>query len=76
MRGPEKRKATVVPVLLEGTQANSFPPCLHDHVFCDFRKSEAYFEQALQLLLSLYQIEPKQPLAVELRDSLTDRGTR
>ena len=36
MRSPEKMKATIIPVLLEGTVAKSFPPCLNDQVFSDF----------------------------------------
>ena len=56
MRGPEKRKATVIPLLLDGTHTKSLPPCLHDQVFSDFRKSEDYFDVALDLLLSLFGI--------------------
>jgi hypothetical protein len=70
MRGPEKRKATIIPVLLEGTATTSFPPCLSDQVFSDFRKSEAYFNKTMELLLSLYQIQPNHPVATELRESL------
>jgi len=75
MRGPEKRKATVIPLLLEGTQAASLPPCLHDQVFSDFRTSKNYFETAFDLLLSLYQIKPHEPVAIELRESLGGRNT-
>lgn len=70
MRGVEKSKATIIPVLLEGTAAKSFPPCLSDQVFSDFRKPEAYFDKALELLLSLYQIPPQHPIATELCESL------
>ncbi len=74
MRGPEKRKATIIPVLLEGTATKSFPPCLSDQVFSDFRNLEAYFGTALELLLSLYQILPQQPVAIELRELLVGQG--
>jgi hypothetical protein len=76
MRGPEKRKATIVPVLLEGTSAKSFPPCLSDQVFSDFRKPEAYFDKALELLLSLYQIPLQHSVATELRESLVGQRKR
>jgi hypothetical protein len=73
MRGPEIRKATVLPVLLEGTAAKSFPPCLSDQVFSDFRKPEAYFCTALELFLSLYQIPPQQQVSIELHELLADQ---
>jgi small GTP-binding protein len=74
MRGPEKRKNTVLPLLLDGTQSTSLPPCLHDQVFSDFRKNENYFATAFELLLSLYQIGPQEPVAVDLRASLHRRA--
>jgi hypothetical protein len=70
MRGAEKRKATIIPVLLEGKPAASFPPCLSDQVFSDFRKPEAYYITALELFLSLYQILPQQQVSIELRELL------
>jgi small GTP-binding protein len=76
MRGVEKSKATIIPVLLEGTGAKSFPPCLSDQVFSDFRKPEAYFDKALELILSLYQIPLLNPLAMELRESLMSQKER
>ncbi len=80
MRGTEKRKDTIVPILLEstpdGTPDKSFPPCLNDKAYSDFSKPEYYFEKALGLLLSLYQIPPNHPVAMELRDSLLGQGER
>ena len=73
MRGVEKLKDTIIPVLLEGTFAKSFPPCLSDKVYSDFRKPESYFDKALDLLLSLYHIPPNHPVAVKLRESLMDK---
>jgi len=67
MIGTEAQKETVLPVLLEGTKESAFPPLLQTHVHADFSKSEAYFEVALDLLLSLYAINPTQPVATELR---------
>ena len=58
MIGTEAEKESVLPVLLEGTEESAFPPLLQGRVYADFRKSEAYFDTALGLLLSLYQIKP------------------
>jgi hypothetical protein len=70
MRGPEKLQRTVVPALLEGDATKSFPPCLHDQVFCDFRNEATYFTTAFDLILSLYQIPPNHPAVADLRESL------
>jgi hypothetical protein len=76
MRGSEELKKTIIPILLEGDSAQSFPPCLSDRVYSDFRNPESYFEKALELLLSLYLIPPQDPIANELRDSLLSREER
>jgi hypothetical protein len=72
MRGPEKQKATVIPVLLEGTQDTALPPSLHDQVASDFRKVDDYFVTAFELLLSLYQLSANEPAMADLRESLRD----
>jgi len=71
MVGTEAEKYSVLPVLLEGDKKTSFPHLLHPRVFADFRKSQAYFETALTLLLSLYEMNPQEPVAIELHDLLT-----
>lgn len=76
MVGSEAGKECVLPVLLEGTEESAFPPLLQGRVYADFRKSEAYFGTAFELLLSLYQISPKHPVAVELRESLVGQRER
>jgi GTPase SAR1 family protein len=73
MRGAERLKASVVPALLEGEAHKSFPPCLHDRVYCDFRKSEVYARTMLDLLLALFAIQPQEPVAVDLKKSLSGR---
>jgi hypothetical protein len=70
MRGPDLQKRTVVPALLEGKAEQSFPPCLHDQVFCDFRDETMYFITAFDLILSLYQLPPNHPAVADLRESL------
>ncbi|MGB9939628.1 GTP-binding protein [Methanosarcina sp.] len=70
MIGTETEKESVLPVLLEGTDKSAFPILLQGRVYADFRKSEAYFDELLKLLLSLYQIKLNDPVATELRESL------
>jgi small GTP-binding protein len=72
MRGPEIRKKTVVPVLLEGNNQEALPPCLHNQVFCDFHNEDEYFRSAFDLILSLYGIQPNHPAVADLRESLSD----
>jgi len=70
MLATEAEKQTVLPVLLDGQESDSFPALLRGRVYADFRKSEAYFDVALELLLSLYGIEPTEQVAIELCTSL------
>ena len=74
MIGTEAQKESVLPVLLEGTEESAFPPLLRGRVYADFRKNEVYFEVMLELVLSLYGIQPTQQVAIELRASLTPQG--
>jgi hypothetical protein len=76
MRGTEKQKRTVVPILVEADVSESLPPCLHDRVFCDFRKEEDYFVAAFDLILSLYGIAPSDPAVADLRESLCEPRMR
>jgi hypothetical protein len=67
MMGSDARRAGVLPVLLVGTEDESFPPLLRGRVFADFRHADGYFGALLDLVLSLYEIHPNDPVAVELR---------
>lgn len=73
MIGTEAKKGSVLPVLLAGTEETSFPPLLHGRVYADFREPMAYFIIAFDLILSLYEIPPRDPAVADLRESL---GTR
>jgi small GTP-binding protein len=66
----EAEKQTVLPVLLEGDESEAFPALLRGRVYADFRKNEAYFNVALELLLTLYRIQPTESVATELQASL------
>jgi hypothetical protein len=74
MIGSEAPKESVLPVLLDGTEETAFPHLLHGRVYGDFRQREAYFDTLLDLIVSLYEIKPQHPVAVEFRESL--RGLR
>jgi len=74
MIGTEAKKESVLPVLREGTEESAFPHVLHGRVYADFRQTEAYFDTALDLMLTLYEIQPRHPVAIELRESL--QGSR
>jgi len=66
--GAESRKATVLPILLEGTEHTAFPHLLHGRVYADFRDAAVYFDRVMDLMLALHDIDAKHPLALELRD--------
>lgn len=57
----------------KGTDESSFPPLLHGRVYADFRDEEAYFTTAFDLILSLYEISPRDQAVADLRDSLLGR---
>jgi len=76
MIGTEAKKESVLPVLLAGTEESSFPLLLQGRVYADFCKSEAYFDTALELLLSLYNIKPNDPISIELRELLMGQRER
>jgi len=71
MIGTEVEKVSVLPLLLEGTKQTAFPHLLQARVHADFRKPETYFATMLDLLLSLFDIKPQEPVAVDLKASLT-----
>ena len=68
--GTEEEKRTVKTLLLAGEKKTSLPPLMWDGIFADFRKEEAYFLTAFDLIRSLYQFPPTHPVMVELRESL------
>ena len=66
MTGSEQDKETVLPVLLDGTKQTSLPALLAPRVHADFRDPARYFAEALRLVLSLYAIPARSPIALEL----------
>jgi hypothetical protein len=70
MIGPEARKESILPLLVDGTEESSFPSLLHGRVYADFRYESAYFTTAFDLILSLYRLPPTHPSVADLRESL------
>ncbi|MBX6752287.1 MAG: toll/interleukin-1 receptor domain-containing protein, partial [Micromonosporaceae bacterium] len=67
MIGTEEQKASVLPVLVAGEPATSFPPLLQSRIYADFRDPDAYFVTAFDLMLTLYGIDPREPAVADLR---------
>jgi small GTP-binding protein len=74
MIGSEAAKQSVMPILLAGSAEESLPPLLRGRVYGDFRAASAYFTAALDLLLSLYAVDPRSPARGAIVDALRDSG--
>jgi hypothetical protein len=72
----EDQKRTVMPVLLAGEESESFPALLRGRVYGDFRTEDAYFTQAFDLILDVYDIPHRDPAVADLRESLRGPGMR
>jgi GTPase SAR1 family protein len=76
MLGAESKKETVLPVLREGTEETSFPFDLQKRVYADFTRSETYFHEFMNLAFTLYDMNPQDPIAMELVQSLQAANLR
>jgi hypothetical protein len=74
--GTEAMKATVLPILLEGDEAQAFPGLMRGRVYADFRHEEGYFLTLFNLISTLFGIPFDAPEFAELRETLdpTARG--
>lgn len=68
--GTEMQKESVLPMLLDGEKPASLPPLLHGRIYGDFRDEKAYFTQAFDLILDLYNIPHQDHAVADLRESL------
>jgi hypothetical protein len=66
----ENQKQTVLPVLLAGQESESFPVLLRGRVYGDFREDDAYFANAFDLILDVYDISHRDPAVADLREAL------
>jgi small GTP-binding protein len=74
--GTEPQKQSVLPLLLAGEKTESLPPLVHGRVYADFRNELEYFSNAFDLIRSLYELQPKDPVVADLRESLRERKLR
>jgi hypothetical protein len=68
----EEKKKTVLPILLEGEEEESFPPFLQGRVYGDFREEHTYFTALFDLVLTIFQIPFDHPTVKELRELLQE----
>jgi hypothetical protein len=64
----EADRETVIPLLLSGSEAASFPPFLRKRVYVDFRQQLHYFERALDLFLQLHGVPATHPAFQDWRE--------
>ncbi len=80
LMGTKAEKETVIPLLLEGSPAESLPLLLRPRVSSDFRDDGRcfddgrYFDTLLALLLGLYRIGLRDPVAEQWKQKLGSRG--
>jgi TIR domain len=66
----EKKKETVLPLLLDGDEETSLPPLMRGKVYGNFLDERLYFASLFDLILTLYRIPFEHPAVSDLRDSL------
>lgn len=49
-------RKTIIPILLEGSRKNAYPPLLRTQVYIDFTNEKRYFVELFRLTLRLYNI--------------------
>src|SRR5262249_49480583 len=68
--GTEAMKATVLPLLLDGDEAQAFPGLMRGRVYADFRRENGYLRTLFDLILTLYGIPLDGAGIADLRASL------
>lgn len=63
-------KSSVMPILRSGSADESFPTILHGKVFADFRNDDEYFAKALELLLIILDMNPRDSVFKEFQNML------
>ena len=67
--GTEARKATVIPVLLRGRPATSFPPLVEARIYANFTEGD-YFATLFDLALTVLGIGFGEKGVADLREHL------
>jgi hypothetical protein len=72
LNATKQERASVLPLLLEGDERNSFPEALQGRVYSDFQQERFFFVSLFNLILTLYRIPSKDPFIGELRAFIRD----
>jgi hypothetical protein len=72
----EKKKETVLTLLLEGDEETSLPPLMKGRVYGNFLDEQFYFATLFDLILTLYRIPFVHPAVSDLRESLRGGAER
>jgi WD40 repeat protein len=75
LNGTEQERASVLPLLLEGDERNSFPEALQGRVYSDFQQERFFFVSLFNLILTLYRIPSKDPIIGDLRAFIRDNSS-
>ncbi|MCH7769998.1 MAG: TIR domain-containing protein [Bacteroidetes bacterium] len=70
LTGSEAEKATILPILRNGSEKTSLPPLLVKKVYADFRKDEFYFLSLFKLLLTIHKVPFTHPGVIDLLTKL------
>ena len=70
LRRKSKHGERVIPLLLDGQQADAFPPQMQDLVFIDFRDETKYFSNTLSLVWRLHNLPFDSDALREFRSAL------
>jgi hypothetical protein len=63
----EDAKQSVLPILRDGGPEEALPPLLQGRVYADLREGDAYFEEMLDLILSIHGLEIHGDVGMTLR---------
>lgn len=74
LRQTNKYGHTILPVLLEGDIATSFPPQAQKLISVDFKQTDQYFVQLFDMIWRLFNLPFDHPLLDELRASMSPQG--
>lgn len=71
LTGSPARRRSVLPLLLDGDENTSFPALLRGRVYADFRDDDHYFVTLFDVLITLYDIPPRDTVCERLRKRLS-----
>jgi small GTP-binding protein len=63
-------RRTIIPLLLEGSKDEAFPPLFTDSVFIDFRNSDDFFLRLFETVLTIHRVPFENEMARRHRETL------